>query len=50
MGNNNILPSGSRSQMNSSCGICVVCDECGRVFTVAQEITSGADKKKRCER
>lgn len=29
---------------------CIVCDDCGRVFTVAQEITSGTDKKKRCER
>ena len=31
-------------------GTCVVCDDCGGVFTVSQEITSGTDKKKRCER
>ena len=31
-------------------GTCVVCDDCGRVFTVSQEISSGTDKRKRCER
>ena len=37
----------NQSKNNSTC---VVCDDCGMVFTVAQEISSGTDKKKRCER
>lgn len=38
------------SSHSKGMGSCVVCDDCGRVFTVQQEITNGADKKKRCDR
>ena len=38
------------AQKQANAGTCVVCDDCGRVFTVSQEISSGTDKKKRCER
>ena len=48
MGNVATHPSGKLNGKPS--GTCVVCDDCGRVFTVSQEITSGTDKRKRCER
>ena len=38
------------SSQAKATGTCVVCDDCGRVFPISQEITSGHDKKKRCER
>ena len=28
----------------------IVCDECGRVFTISSKIISGAEKIKRCDR
>ena len=30
--------------------VCVVCDDCGCVFAIANAIVAGTDKKKRCER
>ena len=50
MGNITRRGSGAGQVNSTAGGKCVVCDDCGRVFMVAQEISSGTDKKKRCER
>ena len=51
MGSSSTRPTmGYGKELYNPSNICVVCDECGRVFTVAAQVVNGTDKKKRCDR